>query len=322
MSGAAPSGPGRRRRVTPARVVALRLMAAVGVVLALGAAAVFVPGSPLADALASRAAADGTTAPTADTTTSDPAPTPTPTPTPSPTPAPLPFRNATVSAPAGVSFFSWSLMDRRTGQIWGSTNQNATTWPASMIKGWIAADFLRRQTTVTQDRLTEITALIRDSDNDAAEDLFYDNGGNAVITRLISMCKLTDTTADKRGWGFVNISARDTVRMADCIANGTGAGPKWTDYLLNLMRNVRAGNWGIRNALPAAAAAKVAIKNGWLNYTDDGYWHVNCMAVGDTWAMSVLQRYPINGPHNTETFGAQNCQNLATQLLNPDYTSV
>jgi hypothetical protein len=327
MSRAAPSGPGRRRRATPARVAALRVMSAVGVVLALGAAALFVPGSPFARSLSGRTAAQGAD-PTGSTspgvaTGSEPAPTPTPKPTPSPTLAPLRFRNATVVTPADLQFFSWSLMDRRTGQIWGSANQNAPTWPASMIKVWIAADFLRRQSedneTVGQDRLDEITALIRDSDNDAAEDLFYNNGGNAVITRLVGLCKLTDSSLDSRGWGFVNISARDTVRMADCIADGTAAGPQWTDYVLNLMRNVREGNWGIRDALQPADAAKVAIKNGWLDYDDDGYWHVNCMAVGDTWAMSVMQRYPIDGPHNTESFGAQNCENVAAQLLNPAY---
>ena len=161
--------------------------------------------------------------------------------------------------------------------------------------------------------------MIRDSDNDAAEDLFNQLGRNASITRLLATCQLTDSKVDGRGWGFVNISARDTVRMADCIADGTAAGPQWTDFLLNLMRTVREGNWGIRDALRPADAGQVAIKNGWLDYEDDGYWHVNCMAVSDTWAMSVLQQYPINGPHADESFGAQNCENTATQLLNPSY---
>ena len=221
--------------------------------------------------------------------------------------------------PPGVTFLSWSLMDRRTGEIWGSTNQTATTWPASMIKGWIAADFLRATAAPGQDRLDEITSMIRDSDNDAAEDLFDVLGRNASITRLLAVCRLTDSTVDRRGWGFVNISARDAVRMADCIADGTAAGPQWTEFLLGLMRTVREGDWGIRDALTAADASKVAIKNGWLDYDDDGMWHVNCMAVAGDWAMSVLQRYPIDGPHADESFGAQNCQNVATQLLNPAY---
>jgi len=295
-------------------------MAVVGVVLAVGVGALFLPGAPLApsrhqDTL--DAQADTSSAAPSDSATPSAAPKP------SPTLAALPFRATTVVVPPGVTFFSWSLMDRRTGQIWGSTNQTATTWPASMIKGWIASDFLRRATESNQapgqDRLDEITAMIRDSDNDAAEDIFNALGRNASLTRLLSICKFTDSTVDPRGWGFVNISARDSVRMADCIADGTAAGPQWTDFLLGLMRTVREGDWGIRDALHPADAAQVAIKNGWLDYDDDGNWHVNCMAVAGDWAMSVLQRYPIDGPHLDESFGAQNCEAVATQLLNPSY---
>src|SRR5262245_43225371 len=320
-AGAAPAGPGRRRRATRDHLVAMRVMVVVGVALTVGVAALFLPGAPLA-----LSGDRGTVDAQADPDPSDPeAPSaaPTPTPTPSPTPPALPFRSATVVTPQGVSFFSWSLMDRRTGQLWGSTNQTATTWPASMSKGWLAADFLRRATeskqTPAQDRINQITAMIRDSDNNAAEDIFNALGRNASITRLLSVCKFTDSRVDSRGWGFVNISARDAVRMADCIADGTAAGPQWTDFLMGLMRTVREGNWGIRDALQPADASKVAIKNGWLDYEDDGNWHVNCMAVGGDWAMTVLQRYPISGPHKGESFGAQNCEAVATQLLNPAY---
>jgi len=293
-------------------------MAVVGVVLTVGVGALFLPGAPLAPSR-QRDAEDAQADPSAD----DPSPSgsaaSSAAPKPSPTLAALPFRATTVVVPPGVTFFSWSLMDRRTGQIWGSTNQTATTWPASMIKGWIAADFLRSNSSPGQDRLDEITAMIRDSDNDAAEDIFNALGRNASLTRLLSICKFTDSTVDPRGWGFVNISARDSVRMADCIADWTAAGPQWTDFLLGLMRTVREGNWGIRDALHPADAAQVAIKNGWLDYDDDGNWHVNCMAVAGDWAMSVLQRYPIDGPHLDEAFGAQNCEAVATQLLNPSY---
>jgi hypothetical protein len=297
-------------------------MAVVGVVLAVGVGALFVPGAPLAPSRL-HDAVDAQTDPSADDASPSGSAASSAAPKPSPTLAALPFRATSVVVPPGVTFFSWSLMDRRTGQIWGSTNQTATTWPASMIKGWIASDFLRRATESNQapgqDRLDEITAMIRDSDNDAAEDIFNALGRNASLTRLLSICKFTDSTVDPRGWGFVNISARDSVRMADCIADGTAAGPQWTDFLLGLMRTVREGDWGIRDALHPADAAQVAIKNGWLDYDDDGNWHVNCMAVAGDWAMSVLQRYPIDGPHLDESFGAQNCEAVATQLLNPSY---
>jgi hypothetical protein len=294
------------------------------VVLAgLGAAARFVPDSPFA------AASETTPGPSAgqgSTTKPKPTPTPTPTPTPSPTPPPLPqlqFRNTTVDVDA-QGLYAWALMDRRTGEIWGSPTMTATTWPASMIKGWLSADYLRRISEKglkpTAAQLSEVDGVIRDSDNTGAQDLYVENGGTAGIKRLISMCKLIDTKSSSKGWSFTNISAQDTVRMADCIADGVAAGPAYTGWLLNEMATVREGDWGIRKALPAAEAAKVSIKNGWLNYTDDQMWHINCMAVTDTWAMAVLQRYPGTGQYNTDFLhGQQICQETATQLLNPAY---
>src|SRR5262249_55502437 len=124
-------------------------------------------------------------------------------------------------------------------------------------------------------------------------------------------------------WSNTKISARDTVRMGECLADGRGAGKKWTPWLLDMMRKVRGeGDFGPRKALPAAVQSTVAIKNGWLQRTDDGgNWHVACVAIGDTWVMSVLQRYT---PSPTDTFDSgfahttQVAQDVAQQLLNPD----
>ena len=59
---------------------------------------------------------------------------------------PLPFRYADVT-PAIVKtqgFLAWAVMDRRSGEIIGSQNLNATSTTASMIKAWLASDYLRR----------------------------------------------------------------------------------------------------------------------------------------------------------------------------------
>jgi hypothetical protein len=291
------------------------------VVLALAALARFVPGSPFAAGASSASAPHAT----ATAGTSKPAPTKAPTPTPSPTPtlAALQFAPNPVTVQTD-GFFSWALMDRRTGQIWGSPTIAGTTWPASMIKAWLGSDFLRLATekkqTPNSASMALLDKMIRDSDNDAAQTIYTRNGGSASIKRLISMCKLTDSKPDSRGWSFTNISAEDTVRMADCIADGVAAGPKWTDWILERMRTVRVGDFGIRKALPAASAAKVSIKNGWLLYDDDHNWHVNCMAVTDTWAMAVLQRFPGKGKYDTEfAHGQQVCKDVATQLINPAF---
>jgi hypothetical protein len=238
--------------------------------------------------------------------------------------ATMPFHppaNPASIAVTGDTFLSWALMDRRTGQIWGSSTMDQASWTASMIKAWLAADYLRRATeqhqTPSADMLHTIEIMIRDSDNDAASTLYGLNGEADSINRLISLCGLTDSSPNPAGWAVTNMSARDTVRMGTCIAGGAGAGPQWTKWLLTQMRAVRGqGDFGIRDALPAAQAATVAIKNGYEDFAGDGLYHVNCLAIGDTWTLSVMQQYQPTADWDTDfPRGESGCTRVAAQLL-------
>jgi hypothetical protein len=235
---------------------------------------------------------------------------------------PLPFADAPVTVDT-AGFLSWALLDRRTGEIVGSENLTATSTTASMVKPWIAADYLRRLEErgqrPSEARLADLTAMIRDSDNEAAERIYILNGKTESIRRMIEMCELTESSEAPGYWSSTRVSARDTVRLADCLADGRAAGPKWTDWLLEQMRGVRGdGDFGIRKALPAAEAAEVAVKNGWLLRDDDGLWHVSCLAVAADWAMAVLQRYPSQGNYDADFAHTQLvCQRVAEQLRAP-----
>ena len=88
-------------------------------------------------------------------------------------------------------------MDRRTGEITGSANMAETTTTASMIKAWLAADYLRlrhREGRDAQRRrsCSDLEVMIRDSNNEAADRAYPANGKAASIERLISICGLTD----------------------------------------------------------------------------------------------------------------------------------
>jgi hypothetical protein len=168
--------------------------------------------------------------------------------------------------------------------------------------------------------LHTIEIMIRDSDNDAANELYALDGASASINRLVSICGLTDASPgpDPNGWAVTNLSARDAVLMGTCIANGHGAGPQWTGWLLTQMRAVRGqGDFGIRDALPAAQAATVAIKNGFEDFSGgDGLYHVNCLAIGDTWTLAVMQRYQPTADWDTDfPRGESGCQQVAAELL-------
>ncbi|WP_433389246.1 hypothetical protein [Micromonospora sp. KLBMP9576] len=242
-----------------------------------------------------------------------------PSPTPSPAPEPLPFEAKDLDLDI-EGWYSWSVLDRRSGEIIGSDNMDETSTTASLIKAWIVADYLRRADDAGQRpsdaRLADATKIIRDSDNTRAEQ-FYDTVGRAAsIKRLISLCDLTDSkVAPDGGWSRTALSPRDTARMGACIADGRAAGPEWTKWLVDEMRLVRGGgDFGIRKAFPAAERKTIAIKNGWIDRTREQEMHINCLAIGDTWTMGVMVRYPIGKGYE---YGMKNCQKITEALLRP-----
>ncbi|MFC4148938.1 hypothetical protein ACFO0M_22005 [Micromonospora mangrovi] len=273
-----------------------------------------VPGSPLRPTAAAHPVAPSgrsTTAPT------DRRSRPLPQPTPSPSLEPLPFEAQELDLDI-KGWYAWSVLDKRNGEIIGSKNMGETSTTASMIKAWIVADYLRRAAeagqTPSDAKLADATSIIRDSDNTRAEQFYNGVGRAASIKRLISMCKLTDSkVASDGGWSRTNLSPRDTARLGLCIDDGRAAGPKWTKWLLNEMRLVRgAGDFGIRKAFPTAQQKTIAIKNGWIDRTREQEMHINCLAIGDTWTMGVMVRYPINMGYD---YGMKNCQKITEALL-------
>ncbi|WP_319459715.1 hypothetical protein [Micromonospora sp. RTP1Z1] len=302
--------PGNHHRPLMFSAVAVVLVGLVLVSLRL------VPGSPLRPAAATHSAGPAgrsTTGPTDRSNRRQPAPSP------SPSLQPLPFQAQELDLNI-KGWYAWSVLDKRTGQIIGSKNMGETSTTASMIKSWVVADYLRRANEAGQTpsgaKLADATKIIRDSDNTRAEQFYNGVGRAASIKRLISTCKLTDSkVASDGGWSRTNLSPRDTARLGLCISDGRAAGPKWTKWLLNEMRLVRgAGDFGIRKAFPAAEQKTIAIKNGWIDRTREQEMHINCLAVGDTWTMGVMVRYPITMGYE---YGMTNCRKITEALLRP-----
>ncbi|HEY3009456.1 MAG TPA: hypothetical protein VGJ63_15520 [Micromonosporaceae bacterium] len=264
--------------------------------------------------------------------TASPSPSRTLGPPPSPPPPTLKARSVTVRV---NGFLSWALLDRKTGKIAGSSNIRATNSTESMIKVWLASDYLRRTAAAgrqpTATRLTQASRAIRLSDDNAAESLFNAGGRSPVIDRLIKICRLTDTSKvvpagdDTVWWSYTRMSPRDAVRMGQCVADGRAAGPRWTRWILAEMTKVwgttaakdqhatwGGGHWGIVDGLPANLKAGLSIKNGWTLINADGLWHLDCLAVHKDWVLSVMTRYP--GRYGL-AYGANVCKSVAHQLV-------
>jgi hypothetical protein len=242
-----------------------------------------------------------------------------------PAAVPMPFHSADVTAESlgSEGFLSWAYLDRRDGTVVGSANMSAPSDTASMVKAWIAADYLRRSaergTTPPDADKADIETMIRDSDNAAADRIIAATGGESEsIGRLATMCQLTEVQPAAK-WGNTVISARDAVRMGDCLADGRAAGAQWTPWVMDLMRMVRGeGDFGIRKAFPATQQPQIAIKNGWALRAEDGTLHVNCLAIGDTWVLAVLQRYPSHGDQAADMAHADGvCQDVTRRLTTP-----
>ncbi|MGQ5264153.1 hypothetical protein ACTWLT_25755 [Micromonospora sp. ZYX-F-536] len=301
---------------SPLRLIAIAVIL-IGLVLV---SLRLIPGSPFESSAAARWGDSGTTSDRSTGTPTDrSARQPAPSPSPTPSLEPLPFQARDLNLDI-EGWYSWSVLDRRTGKIIGSKNMNETSTTASMIKSWIVADYLRRAAdageTPSDAKLADATRIIRDSDNTRAEQFYNSVGRDASIRRLLSMCKLTDSSvAPDKGWSRTALSPRDTARLGNCIATGTAAGPKWTKWLLNEMKLVRgAGDFGIRKAFPAAEQKQIAIKNGWIDRTREQEMHINCLAIGDTWTMGVMVKYPIDMGYD---YGMKNCEKITEALLRP-----
>lgn len=218
--------------------------------------------------------------------------------------------------PSG-EFAGWAVLDLTSGAITGSENLAQTSTTASMIKAWIVADYLRLTAAAGQqpepDRRQQLSEIIRDSHNEYTTEVFHEIGAHASIERLIDRCGLTDSSAVPNRWSNTRLSPRDTARMGACLADGRAAGPEWTDWVLDEMRAVRGiGDFGIRHAFPADQRASIAIKNGWVPRDAQHEWHVNCLAIGDGWAMGVMTRYPTELGYE---HGAEICRSLAAEHL-------
>ncbi|WP_089154560.1 hypothetical protein [Micromonospora sp. NBS 11-29] len=275
-----------------------------------------VPGSPLQPTAATRTNVGGERS-TAKPTDRNARPRPAP----SPSLEPLPFQAQDLDDLDLKGWYAWSVLDKRTGKIIGSANMGETSTTASLIKSWVVADYLRRSAesgkTPSDAKLADATMIIRDSDNTRAQEFYKSVGGANSIKRLITMCGLTDSkVADDGGWSRTLLSPRDTARLGLCIDDGRAAGPKWTKWLLNEMRLVRgSGDFGIRKAFPAAERKKIAIKNGWIDRQEEKEYHVNCLAVGDTWTMGVMVRSPFS--LGGWEYGMNACEKITEALLRP-----
>jgi hypothetical protein len=129
-------------------------------------------------------------------------------------------------------------------------------------------------TTLSATQQELATAAIEESDNDAAEDLWQDDGDNAGIAAFNAKVGMTQTILDPEGaWGLYESTARDQIRLLEHVALPNRVlSYASRSYELGLMHDIEAAqDWGVSSGV--LAPATVALKNGWLPVGEG--WEIN-----------------------------------------------
>ncbi|MFF5677219.1 hypothetical protein [Streptomyces althioticus] len=111
------------------------------------------------------------------------------------------------------------MFDRQTGTFTEQLNASATFRSASVVKLLLALDFLwnRSPAGIPDADRARLDAMLRSSQDSAANHYWSTYGGPAIADRMITRLGLVDTAPPPAGyegyWGYTAISARDTVKI-------------------------------------------------------------------------------------------------------------
>jgi hypothetical protein len=223
---------------------------------------------------------------------------------------------------AGTAGFA--LIDTLSGKIHGNDAGGVSQRTASIIKVIIGARLFARaqeqKRGLTAAEQSDLSAMIRASDNDAASRLWGALGGPAVITwaRKVYGIRSLAAPPDPASWGMSTISAHDMAVVLNAVVHARGVTAAHRDALLREMRQViPSQRWGIAVAVHHSTPA---VKNGWYPDTDAPVWRVHCTGVVDDgrnpnrWVIVVTTRYPAN---LGQPYGQETCSGIAARALPP-----
>jgi len=224
---------------------------------------------------------------------------------------------------AGTAGFA--LVDTVSGKVHANGAGGVALRTGSIVKVMIGMRLFARaqeqKRGITAAEQSDLAAMIRVSDNDAASRLWSSLGGPAVITwiRKVTGVRNTQPPANPSSWGFTTTSARDMAVILNALAHARGINAANRNALLREMRQVTPSQrWGIG---PAVHRSIPAVKNGWYPDTDAPVWRVHCTGVVDharrpsRWVVVVTTRYPAN---LGMAYGQETCSGIAARALPPD----
>ncbi|GAB2846354.1 hypothetical protein GCM10022221_52110 [Actinocorallia aurea] len=269
-------------------------------------------------------ACGGGAGPAAPNAASPPAVTPTGAAAGDGSPAATPEPPAAVARPKpapGVSAY-WVLYDRRTGKTLSKSGAHKTLRSASVVKLFIALDYLgRRKGKVEAAHAARFAKMLRSSDDDSATFFWNLGGKGAIVTRMRKKIGLADSApppaAQPGYWGYTAISAADIAASYRFLLDK--AAPKVRDTVMGHLReSTKCGtdgfdqSWGI----PSATKRAHAVKQGWSGF---GLTPPYPCANGSRYVPAAGPDLGLGRPvlHTTGTLGAQSRYIVVVLTLNP-----
>jgi beta-lactamase class A len=205
-------------------------------------------------------------------------------------------RQATAEAARAGADITTTVLDRNTGAIVSNGNNEAMPI-ASVVKLFIADDLLlqeaRGQTQLSPADRQALDAMLRSSDDSAAETFWNRSGGSAIISRVTARYGLGATTSPYNGRWFNTLSTTaDLVQYYDKLLSGSGGLPpeRANIILSNLAASTPTaidgtqpgGTYPQRFGIPEGLYAEpVAVKQGWMCCWNGGNWmHMSTGVIG------------------------------------------
>jgi hypothetical protein len=205
---------------------------------------------------------------------------------------PARIERATNDAAADGATISVAVLDRANNQLLSNGNDQLVAI-ASVAKLFIADHVLAQDASdsqgnrqlSTQDRQA-LDAMLRSSDDDAAETFWNEHGGETIIAEVARRYGLTSTVPSSDGrWWNTTSSASDLVRYYSMLLNGSGGlSPKRAAIIVDdLAKSTATGVDGYpqRFGIPDGLYAEpVAVKQGWMCCIGNEWMHLSTGVIG------------------------------------------
>jgi hypothetical protein len=199
------------------------------------------------------------------------------------------LQQATEQAAEQGATISVAVFDRANNQMF-SNGSDRLIGIASVAKLFIADALLLQEsqgkTHLSPEDRQALDAMLRSSDDGAAENFWAQGGGESIITDVAGRYGLTSTTPPSSGrWWDTMSSASDLIRYYDKLLAGSGGLPaERADIIVrNLAQSTPTGIDGYpqRFGIPDGLYAEpVAVKQGWMCCIGSDWMHLSTGIVG------------------------------------------